>query len=141
MKDLSYSFALFILLGLISSAFGAIAFEYPYAFKLANKNIFVIHKKGISITDPDFTTVTKRLMTFSGTERITTDEDYGKITHTIEKDEHIICIIKDKIYVFDTEGNLLDKTTEDPSGVEPSIADIITLASLNIFAFRALTSF
>ena len=100
MKDLKYSFTIFFLLGLISSAFGSIAFEYPYAFKLENHDIFVIHKKGISITDPNFTTVKKRLMTFTGTERITTDEDYGKITHTMEHEQHIICIIKDKMFLI-----------------------------------------
>ena len=124
MKDLNYSFSLFILLGLLTSVFGSISFEYPYAFKLLNKNIFVIHKKGISITDPNFTKVTKRLITFTGNERITTDGDYGKITHTMEYDEHIICIIKDKIYVFDYMGNLLDKTTEKITNEEIGYYDL-----------------
>ena len=123
MKDMGYSpkrklFFLFILLGLIQSAFGALAFEFPYAFKLPNNQIFVIHKKGITITDKDFKTVVRREITFTGSERITTDEDYTKITHTMEHGEHLICIIKDLIFVFDINGNFLKQIntliTNDP---------------------------
>ena len=117
MKELNYSskrkiFLLFIFLALIHSALGALAFEFPYAFTLPNKQIFVIHKKGISITDKDFKTVVRRERTFTGSERITTDEDYTKITHSMEHEHHIICIIKDKIFVFDINANFLSQTNE-----------------------------
>lgn len=100
-----------IFLSMINSAFGALAFEFPYAFKLSNHKIFVIHKKGISITNAAFTSIERRELTFVGSERVTTDEDYTKITHAMEQGEHIVCIVKDIIYVFDNEGNFLQKST------------------------------
>ena len=104
------AFFLFSFLALITKVIGPLAFEYPYAFKLANKSIMVIHKKGITITDPTFTTAQGRLMTFKGTDRITTDKDYIKITHANELYKHIVCIIKDRIFVFDKNGNFLNRT-------------------------------
>ena len=112
MKSQNYSIKrkiifLLIFLSMINSAFGALAFEFPYAFKLSNHKIFVIHKKGISITNAAFTSIERRELTFVGSERVTTDEDYTKITHAMEQGEHIVCIVKDIIYVFDYEGNFL----------------------------------
>ena len=116
MKVKNYSnkkelFFILIFLSLINISFGSLAFDFPYAFKLKSYKIFVIHKKGISITDEDFTTVERRERTFVGSERITTDEDYAKITHAMEEGEHIVCIIKDKIFVFDYLGNFLNQTS------------------------------
>ena len=116
MKSQNYSIKrkiifLLIFISLINSAFEAIYFEFPYAFKLSNHKIFVIHKKGISITNAAFTSIERRELTFVGSERVTTDEDYTKITHAMEQGERIVCIVKDIIYVFDYEGNFLQKST------------------------------
>ena len=109
---------------MINISFGSLAFDFPYAFKLKSYKIFVIHKKGISITDEDFTTVERRERTFVGSERITTDEDYAKITHAMEEGEHIVCIIKDKIFVFDYLGNFLNQTSTTITNAQVEYYDL-----------------
>ena len=105
------NFSLIILSILINSSFSYLAFKYPYAFKLNNKNIFVIHQLGVTICNHNFTESISRVVTFSETEKITTDEALSKVT-SIYEDNYIICLINDKIYIFDEEGNFLQKSND-----------------------------
>ena len=104
-------FEIFLFILLINSSFSYLAFKYPYAFKLNNKNIFVIHSLGITICDETFTVSIKRVLTFSDSEKIITDTALSKIT-SVQEDEYIICLINDIIYIFDVDGNLLKKSDE-----------------------------
>ena len=109
LKTNIFEIILFILL--INSSLSYLAFKFPYAFKLNNKNIFVIHSLGITICDETFTETIKRVLSFSDSEKITTDRALSRIT-SVQGDEYIICLINDRIYIFDLEGNLLKKNDE-----------------------------
>ena len=98
-----------ILITLINSSYSYLAFKYPYAFKLNNKNIFVIHELGITICGQTFTQSIDRVVTFSDSEKINTDSALSKVTSVIA-DNYIICLINDKIYIFNEEGYFLKKS-------------------------------
>ena len=103
-------FCLIILIILINSSFSYLAFKYPYAFKLNNKNIFVIHELGITITDKTFTETIDRVLTFEGSEKINTDSSLSKLASVIA-DDYVICLINDYIYIFNANGYLLKKSS------------------------------
>ena len=52
---------IFIFISLINSSCPYLIFNYPYAFKLNNRNIFVIHELGITICDETFTSSIDRV--------------------------------------------------------------------------------
>ena len=99
---------LFIFIFLIDSVSSYLAFKFPYAFKLNNKNIFVIHQLGVTLCDDTFTESIDRVITFSESEKIKTDEALSKVTSVIAND-YVICLINDRIYIFDEDGYLLKK--------------------------------
>ena len=78
-----------------------LSFEYPTAFTLTNGEIFVIHKFGIDICNPQFTSSTRKL-TFSPQ---LTETDLSKISISkFSSGEYLIFIIK-RFYIFDENGN------------------------------------
>ena len=79
-------FCLIILIILINSSFSYLAFKYPYAFKLNNKNIFVIHELGITIADKTFTETIDRVITFEESEKINSDSSLSKLASVIADD-------------------------------------------------------
>ena len=98
-------------LTLIKTTLSYLSFRFPYAFKLNNKNIFVINQLGVHICNSNFTNIINQAVTFSDSEQITTDEALSKVT-SIYEDNYIICLINDKIYIFDEEGNFLQKSND-----------------------------
>ena len=104
-------FELIIFIILLNFSFSYLSFQYPYAFKLSNKNIFVIHQSGVAVCNPDFTEILSEQVSFSDSEKINTDESLSKIT-SVSGDDYIICIINDKIYIFDKEGYFKQKIDE-----------------------------
>ena len=92
---------------IINYATSTISFEYPHSFYLSNRNIFVIHKFGITICNLNLTEIIKNVITFENDE-IITEESLSKVTSVIENG-YIFNIINDKIYIFDDVGNLLYK--------------------------------
>ena len=104
-------FSIFIFISLINSSFSYLSFKYPYAFKLSNKNIFVIHELGISICDKTFTRIIFNATKFSEQEKIKSNAALSKVTSIFCETYFIICLINDKIYIFDTEGSLVKKST------------------------------
>ena len=100
---------IFIILIKFSSSY--LAFQFPYAFKLNNRNILVIHQLGVTICDETFTESIKRVVTFSDSEKITNDTSLSKVS-SVKADEYVICLINDMIYVFDQEGNFKKKSED-----------------------------
>ena len=98
-------------LTLIKATLSYLSFKFPFAFKLNNKNIFVINQLGVHICNHDYTKVINQVVTFSDSEKITTDEALSKVS-SIYEDNYIICLINDKIYIFDDEGNFLKKSSD-----------------------------
>ena len=101
----------FIFIVLINSSFSHLAFKFPHAFKLNNKNIFVIHQLGATVCDETFTESIDRVLTFSESEKITTDQALSKVTSVIA-DDYVICLINDRIYIFNEEGYFLKKDSQ-----------------------------
>ena len=87
------------------------SFIYSSAITLLNQNYFIIHKYGIDIYDPSFTQKFKNVLTFKEDEQIKNYESFSKttISQFYEHDD-IICLINDKIYIFNHEGELLYNT-------------------------------
>ena len=102
-------FNIITLIILINPSFSYLEFKFPYAFKLSNKNIFVIHQLGVSICDETFIQIIATVVTFSESEKITTDASLSKVASTISNG-YIICLLNDYIYIFDEEGYLLKKS-------------------------------
>ena len=95
-------------------------FIYSNAITLLNQNYFIIHKYGIDIYDPSFTQKIKSVLTFEEDEQIKNYDNFLKttISQFYEHDD-IICLINDKIYIFNHEGELLynsDKKIEELKG-------------------------
>ena len=95
-------FLLYIALNNINSY---VSFNYPNSLSLSNGNIFIIHKFGISICNPNLTEIITNITNFEE-EDIITQENLSKITSVIENG-FIFNIINDKIYIFDDKGTLL----------------------------------
>ena len=77
---------------------------------LLNKNIFIIHKSGVDIYDSSLTKKIKNIITFSNDEIKGNNDIYAEniISKNDEKTfEYITCIINDKIYIFNSEGEKL----------------------------------
>ena len=104
-------FKLIIFIFLINSSFTYLSFKFPYALKLKNKNILVIHKLGVTICDKTFMEIISTTVTFTESEKIKTEAALSKVA-SVFVDDYIICLINDNIYIFDEEGNLL-KQSED----------------------------
>ena len=107
-------FVLFSLLFLSKSAETFLSFKYPYAITIKDEKILVIHQDGVTICNPNLTSVIKQEITFEGTEKINTEESLSKVTTLYEKqygDEYIIALINDYIYIFDEDGNFKYKSS------------------------------
>ena len=97
-------FSIFDKYNLISS------FQYPKAIKLLNENIFIIHKLGIDIYDSTITKKIKSIITFREEDIIKNHDIYNKITISKFNEssyEYLFTIINDKIYIFNSEGEIL----------------------------------
>ena len=97
-------FSIFDKYNLISS------FQYPKAIKLLNENIFIIHKLGIDIYDSSITKKIKSIITFREEDIIKNYDIYNKITISKFNEssyEYLFTIINDKIYIFNSEGEIL----------------------------------
>ena len=66
-------------LSLVSKIF-SLYFAYPNAITLKNRNIFIIHKTGITICDINFTTIIKNVAYFNSDEELTNEEDLFKVS-------------------------------------------------------------
>ena len=95
-----------------------IYFTYPYTITLSNNNIFVVHQFGVDVIDPLFTKILKRVIIFSEDEIISTEKELSKL-EVIYRFNYIIVLIKDKIYIFNNNADLLsisdDKISSDMS--------------------------
>ena len=86
-------FFLLIFILSIDFSFSYLEFKFPYAFKLENKNIFVIHQLGVSICNKNYTEIISNQVTFSNSEKIATDEALSKITLVSAQGYYLICLI------------------------------------------------
>lgn len=104
-----FLFILFILLGnhQINSY---LSFTYQTSIVLKNHNIFVIHKEGITTRNSKFAEIIKKVYIFQQDEQISTEDKLLKISIKKFNDGYIFCLIIDRIYIFDAEGNYEDRS-------------------------------
>lgn len=96
---------------LISLAISFPYFYFPTTITLNNKNIFVIHKTGITICDSSFKKIIKNIYDFPAeNEQISTEDQLSKISIKKFDNGYIVSIIIDRIYIFDSEGNYLERS-------------------------------
>ena len=100
--NIEYIFIL-LFISLISKS-SSLYFTYPNAITLKNRNIFIIHKDGITICDSNYLSIIKNIITFSSTEKLS-ESNLHLISLSQFDDGHIICIIINKLYIFDMNGN------------------------------------
>ena len=116
-----FLFILFILLGnyQINSY---LSFTHQTSIVLKNHNIFVIHKEGITICNSEFKKIIKNEYTFQLDEQISTEDKLSKILIRKFDDGYIICLIIDRIYFFDVDGNFNQRTHSlVPYGIEEEL--------------------
>jgi hypothetical protein len=79
-------------------------FNYINAITLNNENIFVIHKNGVSICDPSFSEIINESYIFDNSEKISNETALSKVIIKKFEDGYVFCIIINKIYIFDSNG-------------------------------------
>ena len=97
---------LIFLTAVIKLSITHISFINPYAIALSDGKLLVIHRYGVSICNSQVTEIIDTIISFTGDEEISTEEALSKIT-AVSENGYIFCIINDKTYIFDENGNLL----------------------------------
>ena len=109
-KHYFYFFFFLLIINISKSSQAFLYFNYPYAFTIKDRNIFVIHQDGITICDPTLKRIIRNETVFESSEKINNDDSLSKVT-TLYENGYIICLINDYIYIFDEEGNLKLKSS------------------------------
>ena len=91
---------------LVISKISSLYFAHPNAITLKNKNIFIVHKYGITICDVNFTTIIKNVTYFNPDEELDKEEDIFKVSISEFDDGYIVCIIFNKIFIIDNNGEI-----------------------------------
>ena len=105
-------------LSLISYTISTLSFSYPTSITLGNGNIFIIHKFGICICDPSFSTIIKdNVYTFQSEEQISDLNKLSQVSIREFSDGVIISVIINRIYFFDPQGNYKIRSTTFSSGI------------------------
>ena len=91
-KHYFYFFLILLIINISKSSEAFLYFNYPYAFKIKDKNIFVIHQDGITICDPTLKRIIRNETIFEGTDKINSDASLSKVT-TLYENGYIICLI------------------------------------------------
>ena len=99
---------LILLTAVIKLSITIISFINPYTITLSDGKLLVIHRYGVSICNSQVTEIIDTIISFTGDEEISTEEALSKIT-SVSENGYIFCIINDKTYIFDENGNLLGK--------------------------------
>ena len=103
--------------------------SYPYSLStsLLNGNLFIIYKSGIDICNQNLTKIIKNSIVFSTSEQIT-NENLSKIIISKYEDGYIICLINDRIYIFDKEGNFRFQSDKINKNKNPDYYTLYALA-------------
>ena len=90
-------------------------FSFPFyntqSEQLINGNFLIIHQYGIAICDNELSRIIRTEKVFTDDDIITTDKMKNIIIKKFE-DGYLICIINDKIYIFDNLGNFIYESAE-----------------------------
>ena len=101
----------FLIIGKFNSE--PISFTFPQAITLYNGDIFIISQTGIEIYDSNLTNKKSTIVTFEDDEQIKDHKILSKTTisrFNSEDNGYIFSIINDKIFIFNSNGQLLYKS-------------------------------
>ena len=112
----------------------------PYSITLENGNIFIIHKFGISLYDSNFSNVLTNISIFSEEEQIKNETDLSTIEYQYY-DNYILCLIKYKLYIFNSEGGLLLKNDTILSEHLPKSFTLVAIGVKNIYYYYYLIGY
>ena len=102
---------------LMTLTYSSVSFNFPYSLTLSNGDIFVIHQTGVSICDNHLSEIKQNVISFPENKEIKTESSLSKIS-TIFENNYIICIINDKIYIFDEFGTSIYNSTSTITNFE-----------------------
>jgi hypothetical protein len=101
----------FLIIGKFNSE--PISFTFPQAITLYSGDIFIINQTGIEIYDSNLTNKKSTIVTFEDYEQIKDHKILSKTTisrFNSEDNGYIFSIINDKIFIFNSNGQLLHKS-------------------------------
>ena len=106
--------------------------SYPYSLStsLLNGNLFIIYKSGIDICNQNLTKIIKNSIVFSTSEQIT-NENLSKIIISKYENGYIICLINDRIYIFNKEGNFIFQSDKINKNKNPDYYTLYALIDQN----------
>ena len=131
-----FIFQVIIFLSLSKQYYFTLSFIYPNAFTLQNGNIFIIHKKAVDIYDSLLTTKNKTIMEFKNDNNIQTKyyDIYKRTIIAKYNDgncEYLTSIINGKIYIFNTNGEILYNSDEKLSFHDEEYYALVPMKILN----------
>ena len=126
-------FFIIILLSYSSYIENGITFINPTSIYLLNGNLFTIHKYGIYVCDCFLTKIINIPLIFSEEEQIATTYNLSKVLITKFEDGYVICLINDKIYIFDKEGYFLYNSERIDKGKNPDYYSLNIKDSYHFF--------
>ena len=77
--------------------------------ELKNGNYLMVHQYGVDICDKDLKQVLRKEVVFSAEERISTPQKMQYVIIKSFEDGYLVCLIINKVYIFDDVGQLLSK--------------------------------
>ena len=128
MKSIFYFLNYFILLLIViffEEIYSLLDFTYPSAIGLMNQNVFIVEQNGVFVYDEELKNIIYS-HTFEESEKITSLDSLSKVVIKYYSN-FVICLIKEKIFLFDYEGKFLKKTNiiiEDENYYYPSLNPI-----------------
>ena len=99
-------FQLILIIILIHFSSSYFIFNYSTSIKLYTSNIFVIHQLGVSFCNENLTDIISDEVVFDESSRIESEEDLSKV-ELVVGESNIICLIKNRIHIFNDEGHVL----------------------------------
>ena len=106
---ISLSLSVFILYTNLFAPSLSLEFNNLQSEKLSNGDFIFVHQYAIYIFNKDLTQIIRIEISFTEEEQITTEKMKNTIIKKFE-DEYIICLVNDKIYIFDDLGYFLYKS-------------------------------
>ena len=129
-------------------------FSYPFynlqSTLLKNTDFIFVHKYGVDIVDYDLTGIQRTEIEFTEEERITVDKMKDVIIEQFD-DGYVICLLNDRIYIFNDEGhfqyksdkinngkrvNYYSLTIENGESTNKYYIGILTSESLNLYYYE-----
>ena len=129
---ISLSLSVFILYTNLFAPSLSLEFNNLQSEKLSNGDFIFVHQYAIDIFNKDLTQIIRTEISFTEEEQITTEKMKNTIIKKFE-DEYIICLVNDKIYIFDDLGYFLYKSDYINNGITANYYSLCVKDNYNFF--------